>query len=203
MPYLIPITHHISEINIDKGVFIFIHRASKIPPHIGLIVDGTLFEISANGPGYEQKGVDLLKTAQKRGVEVVFIELITPNIDTTDDTSLRQLTEVGGMVSVNEPELLITNLVKHYFKVSNTVSCLNPIKDFIQKTYQIDVSKANFIFELLPILYDKNFVKNTYQVNLTNKLINHSFLLKKYTKQDIENSIAAVNRKNNSEVKIS
>lgn len=202
MPYLIPITHHISEINIDKGVFIFIHRASKIPPHIGIIINGTLFEISTNGPGYEQKGIDLLKTAQKRGVEVVFIELITPNIFTTEDTSLRQLTEVGGVVSVNEPELLITNLVKHYFKISNDVSCLNPVKDFIELSYQIQVKQANFIFELLPILSAHQIVKASFEVNLTHKLIENNFLLKTYTQEDINQCIAAVNRKNKREISI-
>lgn len=185
MPYLIPITHPISEINIDKGFFIFIHRASKIPPHIGLIVDGTLFEISANGPGYSFSGSMMLKTAQKRGVEVVYIELNTP------------------VKKEEDIEQLMTKLVKHYFKVSSDVSCLNPVKDFIQETYQIDVSKANFIFELLPILYLNKLVKASFEVNLSHKLIENNFLLKKYTKQDIENSIAAVNRKNNSEVKIS
>jgi hypothetical protein len=205
MSFLIPITNYISEINLEKGVFIFIHRASKIPPHIGMVINGKLFEISINGPEYNLSGSAMLQTAQKRGVEVVFIELITPNLYTTEENSLRQLTEVGEVINPKEKEieLLITNLVKHYFKVSNEVSCLNPIKDFIQKTYQIDVSKANFIFELLPILYSNKVVKTSFEVNLTNKLIDHSFLLKKYTKQDIENSIAAVNRKNNSEVKIS
>jgi hypothetical protein len=205
MSFLIPITNYISEINLEKGVFIFIHRASKIPPHIGMVINGKLFEISINGPEYNLSGSAMLQTAQKRGVEVVFIELITPNLYTTEENSLRQLTEVGEVINPKEKEieLLITNLVKHYFKVSNEVSCLNPIKDFIQETYQIDVSKANFIFELLPILYSNKVVKTSFEVNLTNKLIDHSFLLKKYTKQDIENSIAAVNRKNNSEVKIS
>lgn len=185
MTFLIPISNNISEINLEKGVFIFIHRASKIPPHIGMVINGKLFEISINGPEYNLSGSAMLQTAQKRGVEVVFIELIDSN------------------KKLEELEMLMTNLVKHYFKVSNEVSCLNPIKDFIQKTYQIDVSKANFIYELLPILYSNKVVKTSFEVNLANKLINHSFLLKKYTKQDIENSIAAVNRKNNSEVKIS
>ena len=185
MSFSIPIIHKIEEINLEKGVFIFLYRASKIPPHIGMIINGKLFEISTNGPEYNLSGSAMLQTAQKRGVEVVFIKLIDSN------------------KKPEELEMLITNLVKHYFKVSNTVSCLNPIKDFIQKIYQIDVSHANFIFELLPILYSNKVVKASFEVNLTNKLIDHSFLLKKYTKQDIENSIAAVNRKNNSEIKIS
>ena len=162
-----------------------------------------MFEISTNGPEYDLSGSAMLQTAQKRGVEVIFVELKTPNLSTTEDTSLRQLTEVGGVISVKDPELLITHLVKHYFKVSDEVSCLNPIKDFIQAIYQIDVNKADFIFELLPILYDKKLVKNTFQVNLTDQMVNNNFLLKKYTKQEINQSIAAVNRKNNSETKIS
>lgn len=183
MSFLIPITKNIKEINLEKGVFIFIHRASKIPPHIGLIVNGKLFEISTHGPEYNLSGSAMLQAAQKRGVELVLVEL----------KPTKQKPE--------ELDLLITNLVKHYFKVSDHVSCLNPIKDFIQKIYQIEVKKADFIFELLPILYNKNLVKDTFQVNLTEQLLNNNFLIKKYTKQDINQSIAAVNRKKNSAVK--
>lgn len=184
MSFLIPITNNINEINLEKGIFIFLHRANKIPPHLGLIINGKLFEISTNGPCYNLSGLAMLQTAQKRDIEVIFIELVYFNHKT------------------KELELLITNLVKHYFKVSNDVSCLSPIKDFIQETYQTDVSKANFIFELLPLLFEKKLVKDTFQINLTDKLINNNFSLKKYTKKEIEYTIAAVNRKNNSEVNI-
>lgn len=200
MSFSIPITNNITEINLQQGVFIFIHRASKVPPHIGMVVNGLLYEISTIGPGYTHKAIDLLKTAQKRGVELIFLELITPNISITMDISLRQLTEVGGVISEKEPEIIITNLVKQYDKVSNEVSCLFPIKDFIQQVYKLNVSKADFIFDLVPILYDNDCVIGSYEVNLTNKLTNNSFILKKYTKQDVDKCIAAVNRKNNHEV---
>src|SRR3990167_10507652 len=118
MSFLIPITNHIKELNLKKGFFIFIHRASKIPPHIGLIVNGKLFEISTHGPEYNLRGLAMSQTAQKRKVEVAFVELIDSN------------------QKPEELELLITHLVKHYFKVSDDISCLNPIKDFIQTIYQ-------------------------------------------------------------------
>lgn len=183
MSFSIPITHQIEEINLEEGVFIFIHRASKIPPHIGLIVDGTLFEISTNGPGYEQKGIDLLKTAKKRGAEVIFIELIKPQ----NGVELKQQ---------------ITHLVKHYHNVSNDISCLNPVKDFIQSTYQIDVKRTSFIFELLPVLYLNHLIKATYEINISKKLIEGQFILKTYTKEDVNQCIAAVNRKNKREISI-
>lgn len=178
MSFSIPITKNITEINLQEGVFIFIHRASKIPPHIGMVVNGILYEISINGPGCEYKATDLLKTSQKRGVELIFLEL-----NKVENKAI-QIQEI------------ITDLVKHYYKVDEEISCLFPIKDFIQKVYQVDVSDAHFIFDLLPILYQNKSIVAGYEINLTQKLINSSFVLKKYTKQDVENCIAAVNRKN-------
>jgi hypothetical protein len=180
MSFSVPITHKIEEINLEEGVFIFIHRASKVPPHIGMIINGLLFEISTSGPGYQQKGIDLLKTAQKRGTEIVFIELLTTQSKNLEDKMIQ--------------------LVKHYHSVSNEVSCLNPVKDFIESTYQIEVKSARFIFELLPILYLKHLVKASFEVNLTHRLIEGQFTLKTYSKEDVNHCIAAVNRKNKSEI---
>lgn len=182
MSFSIPITKNITEINLQQGVFIFIHRASKVPPHIGMVVNGLLFEISTVGPGYTYKAPNLLKTAQKRGVELIFLEL-------------KELAQ--NSIELQET---ITNLVKHYHKVDEEVTCLFPIKDFIQEVYQVEVSKANFIFDLLPILYKNNCITNGYEVSLTDKLKGGSFELKKYTKQDVDKCIAAVNRKNKLEV---
>ncbi|MGE0561722.1 MAG: hypothetical protein AB7O47_07895 [Flavobacteriales bacterium] len=182
MSFSIPITKNISEINLQQGVFIFIHRASKVPPHIGMVVNGVLFEISTIGPGYTHKAIDLLKTSQKRGVELIFLEL---------KESSRSLTELKE---------IMLRFVKYYRKVDEEITCLFPIKDFIQEVYQVEVSKANFIFNLLPVLYDNDCIINSYEVNLTDKLKDNSFELKKYTKQDIDKCVAAVNRKNNLEV---
>ncbi len=182
MSFSIPITKNISEINLQQGVFIFIHRASKVPPHIGMAVNGLLFEISTVGPGYTYKAVELLKTAQKRGVGLIYLEL-------------KQASQ-----NPNELQTLMTDLVRHYHKVDEEITCLFPIKDFIQEVYHVEVSKANFIFDLLPILYKNNCIISSYEVNLTDKLKHGSFELKKYTKQDVDKCIAAVNRKNNIEV---
>lgn len=182
MSFSIPITHQIEEINLEEGVFLFIHRASKVPPHIGMVVNGLLFEISTIGPGYTHKAIDLLKTSQKRGVELIFLEL---------NKSAQEL---------NELEAIMLRLVSHYHKVDEHITCLFPIKDFIQGVYKIDVSTVNFIFDLLPILYDNNCIIGSYEVNLTHKLKSNLFILKKYTKQDVDKCIAAVNRKNNLEV---
>jgi hypothetical protein len=174
--YPIKITSEISEEKLLNGTYIFIFRASKIPPHIGIITGGQLFDITTVGPN---KGVDVLafyRTALKRKSEVVFVELFTSNS------------------TLNQTEV-ITEKVNHYWKVSDDVSCLNPVKDFIETSFNVDVQSSNFIFELLPILYDLELIKNVSQINLDKKISNNIFDIIKYTKLDIENCINALKRK--------
>ena len=97
--YPINITDTVSEKQLQKGVYLFIYRASKIPPHIGVIVNGLLYDITSVGPNIDLPVVDFYKTATKRKTEVLFVELINPK------------EEVG----LNE---LITQKVKHHQKVS-------------------------------------------------------------------------------------
>ena len=173
--YPIHITSEISIERLQKGLFIFIFRATKIPPHLGVIVNGKLYDITSVGPNIDLPIADFYKTAIKRNTEVVFFELI--NQTTTD---LNQL---------------ITEKVSEYWKVTSNTSCLNPIKDFVSEVYNIDVSKARFIFELLPILFEKELIKSTSQLNLSNKINKNTFELTKYSEKDIENCIAALHRK--------
>ena len=55
--------------------------------------------------------------------------------------------------------------------------------------------KANFIFELLPLLEQSNLIKSIVQLNLDKRLKNNYLELLKYSKKDIENCIAALHRK--------
>ena len=173
--YPIHITAELTEEKLQKGVFIFIFRASKIPPHIGVITNGMLYDITSVGPNRDLPVADFYNTILKRKTEVLFVELPKPSdVDTKS---------------------IINQKVTDYWKVTNDTSCLNPVKDFINEVYNIDVSEDNFVFELLPSLLGMNLVKGVSQLNLTNKIVNGVFELTKYTEQDIENCIAALSRK--------
>ena len=54
---------------------------------------------------------------------------------------------------------------------------------------------SNFIFDLLPVLYDENIIEGISEMNLSKKIKNNVFELTKYTQKDIENCIAALSRK--------
>jgi hypothetical protein len=176
MNYQIQITDTIDLDKLNTGLFIFMFRASRIPPHLGIITNGKLYDISIIGPNLGLSVVDFYNTIVKRKTETVFIELEKPNS--------------------NDLELVIEEQVKKYWKVTKEVSCLSPIRDFIEEVYNHkDVQQANFIFDLLPILQQQKIVKEISEVNLSNKLINNTLELKKYTEKDIENCINALTRK--------
>ncbi len=174
--YKIKIRSTVSEEKLHKGTFIFIFRASRIPPHIGVIVNGMLYDITSVGPNIDLSVTDFFNTALKRKTEVIFVELEQPEAN----------------VNLNQ---LITEKVTQYWKVTSTTSCLSPIKDFINEVYHIKVSGAKFIFELLPVLFEQHLIKDVSQLNLSNKMVNNAFELTKYTERDIEKCIEALHRK--------
>jgi len=173
--YAIHITSEITLEKLQKGLFIFIFRASKIPPHIGVITNGMLYDITSVGPNIDLPVADFYTTVIKRKTEVIFVEL---------------------KQSLNfDLSAVITEKVRDYWKVTPNTSCLNPIKDFLSEIYNLKVSQAPFIFDLLPILYDQNLIENVSQSNLRSKLNNGIFELTKYNEDDIEKCINALNRK--------
>jgi hypothetical protein len=173
--YKIHIDSDITEEKLQKGLFIFMFRASKIPPHIGIITNGMLYDITSVGPNIDLPVSNFYQTVLRRKTEVVFIELEQP---------------IG--ISLSQ---IITKKVREYWKVTMNTSCLNPIKDFINEVYSIEVSDSKFIFELLPILFEKNLIKGASQLNLSSKIVFNYLELQKYTEKDIENCIEALSRK--------
>ncbi|MDG1476401.1 MAG: hypothetical protein P8Q14_04590 [Vicingaceae bacterium] len=172
--YPINITATITEEKLQKGTFIFIYRASRIPPHIGVITNGLLYDITSVGPNTNLKVADFYKTSVKRKMEVLFVEL------------------KGSDLTTNE---IILEKVKKYWKVTADTSCLAPVKDFLQEWKNINLAQATFLFDLLPILEGENLVAGVYELNLQPKIKNNVFKLIKYSQADIQDCIAALGRK--------
>jgi len=174
--YPINITSQINEEKLLKGLFLFIFRATKIPPHIGIITNGKLYDITTVGPNKGLAVKDFYTTILKRETEVVFVEFQHQERET-------------------DLPAIIEEKVTHYWKVSNEISCLHPVKDFIQQVFKIKIDEANFIFELLPILFKENLIKEISQLGIDEKLENNTFYLQKYTQEDINDCINALTRK--------
>lgn len=175
--YQIQITKEFNVKDLHKGLYLFVFRATRIPPHLGIITNGKLYDISLQGPNTDVPVEDFIDTVNRRQSEVIFIELKQPAFNSFLDDEIKYL-------------------VNKYWKVTKDVSCLFPIREFLASVfYNPKMEQAGFIFELMPILEEHKLIKNITQLNLDKKLNNNTLTLNTYTKEDIKNCIAALNRK--------
>ena len=147
--------------NLSKGTFLCLFGTDKIPPHLGLVVDGKYYSTSAKGSRIGENVKLVLRRVKQSTIPTLFIQL-----DIVED--------VQKLVSAFE----------NYPKLKQNQTCLLPIKDYINSAGE-DVASANFVFELIPILHDRKIIKASFSLNMNDS----SFELKVYSKADIVNRI--------------
>lgn len=156
-----------------SDVYLVLLNVTRVPPHLAISISGKLFTLSVKGPTVEGDLSSLLRIIRQRSIESIFIKLSVPWVFT-----LEQLQ--------NE----IRNYVLAYPRVDvGLATCLAPIKDFCGSVYDAETINVNFIYELLPVLEQKNVIDSCYHLNLDQYLRKDSFMLKKYTMDDINDEI--------------
>lgn len=156
-----------------NDVYLVLLNVTRVPPHLAVAIGGKLFTLSVKGPTVEGDLGSLLRIIRQRSIESIFIRLSIPHLFT-----LEQLQDE------------IKNYVLAYPRVDvGLATCLAPIKDFCGSVYDAETGNVNFIYELLPVLEKKGVIDSCYHLNLDRYLNKDSFLLKKYTMDDINEEI--------------
>jgi len=132
-----------------------------VPPHLGLIVNGKYYSTSAKGSRVGEKTELILRRVNQTLIPTLFIEL-----------DLKQ--DIKKLVDAFEK----------YPKLKEKQTCLLPIKDYVN-SMGLGVSSARFVFELLPILQQRNLILESFSLHMSDS----SFELKVYSKEDIANRI--------------
>jgi hypothetical protein len=172
--YLIPNVEKVNDTFLKKGTYIVLTEVNKKPPHLSLLIEGQLFSLGVKGP---KLGLPLeiqLKYIKSRKIQALFIKL-NISIHIQDNQLFKEVKKHTLMYSKAEVGI---------------ATCLSPIKNFCAGIFNVDVSEVNLIFDLLPILYERNLIDACYQYNLDLFLKGNSFYLEKYTLKDIFDSIS-------------
>tara|TARA_R110001592_G_scaffold28879_1_gene105255 strand:- start:493 stop:1047 length:555 start_codon:yes stop_codon:yes gene_type:complete len=178
--YKIDISKPVPLYELNESIGIFVYRATRIPPHLGLFINGRVYDITAVGPTL---GLDLnsfYQSAVKRKMEVLFIGL--------DDVKLSNLYNLENRIEAS---------VRKHEMVSELKSCLAPILEVLDEICTINTNTVQFFFDLYPQLQEKQLIKFTSQLGLEAKIKGNVLALKKYTQEDIKDCIAALDRKSN------
>jgi hypothetical protein len=147
--------------NLNRGTFLCLFGTDKTPPHLGLVVDGKYYSASAKGSRVGENAELILRRVNQSTIPTLFIKLdIVVDMDK------------------------LAAAFKSYPKLKENQTCLLPIKDYINSIGE-DVTYANFVFELIPILHNRKLISDSFSLYMNDS----SFELKVYSKEDIVNRI--------------
>lgn len=125
--------------NLTQGVYLWITHADKIPPHIGISVDGNYFSLKVNGK--DDKDIALIyRTISQKKIPSLFVQLDEKYLDKN-----RFLTVKNTFVSINQ----------------EVKTCLFPILNFL------DLSNQSFLLvDLLKYLEENQIIIQYFALNL-------------------------------------
>lgn len=175
-PYLISGLLPGYEAILHDGVYLILLHATRIPPHILVSVNGKLFSLGVKGPVVDDEWKATLRLIKKHQIPTVFIKLSVPHLFTLDD-----LRDEIKKYTLSYPRVDI-----------GIATCLTPIKDFCASVYDTETANVNFVYELLPKLYEQKVAGSCYQMFLEKYLTLHQFKLPMYSMNDIFEGIRKV-----------
>lgn len=168
----ISISRTFTETHLLKGVYIAVIHATRIPPHIGLIISGKYHSLTVKGQDINTSVEALIKNTVQRKIPSLFIKIKTH--PTFSESYLK--------------EHFITN-VQQFPKVDiGVATCLSPIKLFFNETYNVRVENINYLFELVPALSAENLIENTMALFVDEK----RYQLPEYSEEEINRGIMEV-----------
>lgn len=133
---------HIEQLDVDAlkvGTYLWIWYADKIPPHLGISINGFYFSLKYNG---KDLGLDVSRTLNiihSRKIASLFVEIKLP-------LSTAHVSEIFDCIDKAS---------------SNGVTCLHPIRK------SLGLGECETLFDLLNMLLVKELMQRVYGLYLT------------------------------------
>ena len=172
LPNQILFNKQLNENDLLKGFYIVVIHATRIPPHIGLIIEEKFHSLSIKGQDINTSVEALIKNCKQRKIPTLFIKI--RNHSTFSVPYLK--------------EHFISN-IKQFPKVDIAVAtCLSPVKLFFEEVYNVPMININYLFELIPKLYSEGLIENISSLFVDEK----TYKLPVYTDTEINAGITQV-----------
>lgn len=126
-----------AETLLNQGTFLWVIHADKIPPHIGLSIDGGFYSLKAKGVDFNRDAALMLQVIKTKGIKTLFYRL--PQMD------IAQVQEMFNRFTTAS---------------SDSATCLQPIKELLSDA----VSPT--IHGLLETLAEREQLSEVYGLNI-------------------------------------
>lgn len=112
----------------ENSLLLWVMHADKVPPHIGISIDGLFFSLKANGKDENKSLKSLVDLVQKKSIKTI-----------------------GFYLDIEMNLSLVRRVYAGYDKtMSNRITCLNPIKEIL------NYKSVDKLVDLLTILYTEH-----------------------------------------------
>jgi hypothetical protein len=165
---------------LNKGCWIVILHAWRIPPHIGLLFNGLYCSLNLKGRESDIGIGVLLRKIRSQGIEAIFVKLMPHPVFSVDFLHEHFKLELSN-----------------YEKVTTHTTCFAPVRSFMQENYLLKFDSLEYLYELFPVLYRERMISRAFGIHLDQAVI---FQFEPYTANDIADKLnepeQPVSRKN-------
>jgi len=159
------------ESDLNKDIWLVAMHANRIPPHIGLLINGNYNSLTIKGHELNVSLEALLKTISQKKIESVFIKLKKNPVFSFD----HQLEMLQDMISKFGP-------VRQY-----EATCLSPIKLFFEHFYAITNIEDELYYDLMKRMNENDYFEFAGSFNFD---LHHGFVeLPFYTTDQLHQTI--------------
>jgi hypothetical protein len=158
---------------INKGTWLMVLHASRIPPHIGLMIDGNYNSLTIKERELNVSSAALLKTISQKKIESLFLKLEKHPVFSSDH-----------QLNIFQEQLTQFTAVK-----PNEATCLTPIKLFFEEFYAIQNNKEQLFYDFVDVLYQNDYIIKAIGTNVKCLTENNMFHLPHYTNEELQEKI--------------
>lgn len=172
-PYTLPVITEVDETLLQKNSWLIVLHASRIPPHVGIMINGSYSSLTIKGHELGVKAEVLLKTIAQKKIETLAVQLVKQPV-----------------FSADYQKETADYFISQFPKVeAHKASCLSPIKLFLQEFYAIQHDPHELLFEIVERLKQNSYIDKTLGFNIKDKLIDGEFALPVYSHQRLQEVI--------------
>ncbi len=176
----IKITQEFTEEKLNKGLWLVLINAKRIPPHVGMLFNGRYYSLNVTGQEINIRMQALLKRIRIQKIKAVFVQLKPHPVFSPD--------YLCGYFAI---------LVQKHPRVNlNGITCFTPVRSFFTENYALCENDLKFLYHLFPQLYAQDVISGAMSVNLEENETEaeNVFRLPVYTNEDIEDKLRTVQR---------
>lgn len=159
---------------LSKHTWLVILHASRIPPHVGIIIHGNYNSLTIKGHELNVSVEALLKTIRQKKIESVFYQLKKHPVFSQE-----------YLLEVFQHHIAQFDYVKQ-----NHATCLSPVKLFFDEFYAMPKLNNELLFEMVQRLEDNHYIENTLMIHVDDKSVkNGKFNLPNYSSETLHEVI--------------